>query len=108
MMCYIFLVISIVVVSGQEESKYATSRDRDVNALIEQLHKTSLENKEIVHLNLRILKENEHLKHLIKNLADKNVELERRVNVIEEIIPFQNDEAKKRGLVSSIQKKTVR
>lgn len=105
MMCYIFLVISIViVVSGQEESHYSAFRDRDVNALIGQLHKISLENKEIVNLNSRILKENENLKHFITKLADKNVELERRVKIIEKNIPFSNNERKNNGFESNIQK----
>ncbi|VDI59367.1 Hypothetical predicted protein [Mytilus galloprovincialis] len=89
-MCYIILVISIVVVvSGQEESKQTAFLDRDVNALIE--------------INSKILKENENLKNLIDTLADKNIELERRVNFIEKNVQFLKKEGTKNGFERNIQ-----
>lgn len=89
-MYHIFLVISIgVAVSGLNESKYATFLDGDVNRLIE--------------INSRILKENENFKHQIYTLANKNVELERRVNFIEQNIAVSNNYRKKHGFHSNIQ-----
>lgn len=104
MMCYIFLVISIVVVvSGQEENNYSsTFRDRDVNALIEELHKLSFENKEIVNVCSRIAKDNENLKTLIHTFFDKNEEFEQRFNFIEKNIPFSNNQQKNHRSDSNI------
>ncbi|XP_063425639.1 uncharacterized protein LOC134709407 [Mytilus trossulus] len=96
MMYHAFLVISIVAkVLGQEKSKDTAFFDRDVNALIEQLHTLSFENREIVNFNSKLLMENENLKHSIQNL-------ERRVHSIERNIPLPINQQHKQGFESSI------